>query len=224
MPRAPRVDVGNQIYHVINRANARHTIFETIADYRHFESLLIEALARSQMRLIAYVIMPNHWHLVLHPTADGDLSRFMQWLTLTHTQQLRARTETIGYGHLYQGRYKSFLVDTDMYLAALIKYVERNPVRAKLVAKVEDWRWGSGHHRLNSAAEGKRILADPLIDLPENYRAWINESDKEDDIKNIQHSIIKSRPFGSASWADRIIERYNLIRTTRERGRPRKGT
>ncbi len=114
MPRAPRVDVGDQIYHVINRANGRQTIFKTPEVYRQFEQLLKTAVEEKGMRVLAYVLMPNHWHLVLYPHNDGDLGRFMQWLTLTHTQQHRARTETIGYGQLYQGRYKSFLIHGEL--------------------------------------------------------------------------------------------------------------
>ena len=144
MGRVPRVDVGNQIYHVINRANGRQTIFHKKEDHQHFEALLEEAQERSGMRILAYVLMPNHWHLLLYPKIDGDISTFMQWLTLTHTQQYHARTRTIGYGHLYQGRYKSFLIEKDSYYLTVIKYIERNPVRAKLSRTVEGWRWGSG--------------------------------------------------------------------------------
>ena len=87
MGRAPRVDVRNFAYHVLNRANNRSTIFAKPEEYRHFEDLLEEAVKRYNMRLLAYVLMPNHWHLILYPRGDGDTSLFMQWLTLTHTQQ-----------------------------------------------------------------------------------------------------------------------------------------
>src|SRR3989344_586902 len=152
MGRAPRVDVGNLVYHVLNRANYRSTIFSTANEYRHFEDLLAEAVRRYHMRLLAYVLMPNHWHLVLYPRSDGDVSLFMQWLTLTHTQQYHVYTKTIGHCHIYQGRYKSFLIEKDNYLLAAIKYVERNPVRAKLAKRVENWQWGSGYRRLEGKA------------------------------------------------------------------------
>src|SRR3989338_289077 len=148
MGLAPRIDLADLIYHIINRANNRHTIFHTPEDYQHFERLLEEAAQRTSMRILAYVLMPNHWHIVLQPKEDGDIAVFMQWLTLTHTQQCHAKTQTIGHGHLYQGRYKSFLIEKDSYLLAAIKYVERNPVRAGLAKKVESWQWGSGYRRL----------------------------------------------------------------------------
>ena len=159
MGRAPRVDERNLVYHVLNRANSRRTIFSIPDEYRHFELLLKEAVEKFDMRLLAYVLMPNHWHLILYPKADGDLSFFMQWLTLTHTQQYHVWKETTGYGHIYQGRYKSFLIQEDQYLATAIKYVERNPVRAKLAKRVENWKWGSGYRRLDGTKKERSILA-----------------------------------------------------------------
>lgn len=221
MSRGPRVSVGDCIYHVINRANNRATIFNTDADYLHFEKLLKEAAERYEMRILAYVVMPNHWHLLLYPRHDGDLLVFMQWLTLTHTQQYHARTRSIGYGHLYQGRYKSFVVEDNAYAIAVLKYVERNPVRAGLSERVEGWRWGSGFRRFQP---GDSLLAPPPFDLPPGYNSWVNEPDREDDLKGVRISIGKSMPFGSISWTERTVERFGLESTTRERGRPRKGT
>src|SRR5689334_14021808 len=90
MPRPPRAAEGGLIYHALNRANARAALFETDEDYAAFERVLAQAVARHPMRLLAYCIMPNHFHLLLWPRADGDLSRFMRWLTLTHTQRWHA--------------------------------------------------------------------------------------------------------------------------------------
>lgn len=163
MGRSPRVDVGNYAYHVINRADGRRMIFNESDEYRHFEMLLKDAVEKFDMRLIAYILMPNHWHLILYPKADGDLSLFMQWLTLTHTQQYHVWKRTTGSGHVYQGRYKSFLMEEDSYLLTAIKYVERNPVRAKLVRKVEAWRWGSGYRRLEPQKNNQSSLTHPLI-------------------------------------------------------------
>ena len=85
MGRAPRVDIGNEIYHVLNRANNRMTIFEKDKDYEAFESILKEAKDRYLMRILSFCLMPNHWHFILYPRNDGDLNKFMHWLTLTHT-------------------------------------------------------------------------------------------------------------------------------------------
>lgn len=222
MPRAPRIDIGGEIYHVINRANGRHPIFHAKEDYIHFEKLLVKAKEQANMRVLAYCVMPNHWHLVLYPRHDGDLSTFMQWLTLTHTQQYHAKTKTIGYGHLYQGRYKSFLVQKDQYLFQLIRYVERNPLRAKLVRRAENWQWGSAHRRLNGLPKEISLLSDPPIDLPRDYQAWLNEAEDEKTLTFVRESVSKGKPYGTIGWVEKMVEKYQLFLTTRRRGRPKK--
>lgn len=221
MGRAPRVDEGNLVYHVLNRANGRRTIFAEQDEYRHFEMLLKDAVDKFNMRLLAYVLMPNHWHLILNPRGDGDLSLFMQWLTLTHTQQYHVWKQTVGHGHIYQGRYKSFLIEEDRYLWAAIKYVERNPVRAKLVKRVEQWKWGTGYRRLDGTKKQRELLSEPPIELPRNYRSWVNEPDKPDDLISMRTSAEKGRPFGTMQWTERMIERHGLEATTRAPGRPK---
>jgi putative transposase len=143
MNRPPRIAEGGIVYHALNRAVARRAIFEDHGDYAAFERVLAEALGRDRMLLLAYCIMPNHFRLVLWPREDGDLPRFMRWLTMTHTQRWHAHRRTAETGQLYQGRYKPFPVDSDEHLWTVCRYVERNPVRAALVARAEDWRWGS---------------------------------------------------------------------------------
>ncbi|OGG76869.1 hypothetical protein A3B35_00235 [Candidatus Kaiserbacteria bacterium RIFCSPLOWO2_01_FULL_54_24] len=221
MPRPPRVDVGDQLYHVINRANGRARIFYKDEDYRHFESLLRHAAEQFSMRILAYVLMPNHWHLVLYPRQDGDLSKFMQWLTLTHTQQYHVRTRTIGYGHIYQGRYKSFIIEKDSYLLAVIKYVERNSVRARLAKTVEQWRWGSGYRRLKGTPKEQKLLAKAPVDFPNNYRIWVNQPDRMADVSSLRNSVNKNVPFGSLGWTSRTVKQFGLEATLRNPGRPK---
>src|SRR5713101_6226580 len=139
MGRALRAALGGLVYHVLNRANARHTLFDKPADYEAFERILAEAQDECPVPLLAYCLMPNHWHLVLAPEGDGDLSRFVGWLTLTHTQRWHAHCHTVGTGHVYQGRFKSFAVETDDHFLTVCRYVERNALRAGLVARAEDW-------------------------------------------------------------------------------------
>jgi len=89
----------------------------------------------SLMRILAYCLMPNHWHRVLYPRADGDLAKFMQRITLTHTQRYHSKSRTVGYGHIYQDRYKSLPVESGRDFLALVRYVERNANRAALVKR-----------------------------------------------------------------------------------------
>lgn len=173
MGRATRIDVGDEVYHVINRANARLPLFFKEKDYRLIETILAEGIEKCDMRLLAYVIMPNHWHLVLHPKNDGDLQKFMQWMTLTHTQRWHAAHQSTGTGHLYQGRYKSFLIEKDRHLNTVIRYVERTPLRAKLVKRIKYWKFGSLYQR--SLHKPTVPLASWPTDMPRNYEAFVQE-------------------------------------------------
>ena len=143
MGRPKRAADGGLIYHVLNRANARLPIFEKDGDYEAFERILEQAVARTGTRLLSYALMPNHWHLVVNPVVDGELSRFTGWLTLTHTQRWHAYRHSTGQGHVYQGRFKSFPIQDDRHFITVCRSVERNALRANLVAKAQDWRWSS---------------------------------------------------------------------------------
>lgn len=203
MARPPRIDVGECVYHVINRSNGRIRIFENDADYSDFEYLLNEMRETFGMRILAYIVMPNHWHLLLYPRNDGDLSIAMQWLGTTHARRHHTRKGTIGGGHLYQGRYKSFLVQEDFHLLTVLKYIERNAVRAKLCTKTELWRWGSAYRRLNTNTKARALLAELPVDMPKNYRAWINQPEPSEEIDAIRQSIKKGVSFGEVVVADR---------------------
>ena len=135
------------------------TIFEKDGDYEAFENILHEAVERVDMRLLAYCFLPNHWHLVVWPKKDKDLSSFTGWLTLTHTQRWRAHRHSAGTGHLYQGRFKSFPVQSDGHFITLCRYVERNALRAGLVDAAETWQWGSLWRRHQGKSKRKGLLS-----------------------------------------------------------------
>ncbi len=159
MGRPLRAALGGYVYHVLNRANARMPIFDREEDYEAFERVLVEAVERTETRLLAYCVMPNHWHLVVWPRKEGELSRFVGWLTLTHTQRWHAHRRSTGTGHVYQGRFKSFPVEADEHFYTVARYVERNAARAKLVRRAEDWPWGSLYRWLRGSADDQRLLA-----------------------------------------------------------------
>jgi putative transposase len=223
MARSIRIDVGNEIYHVINRANARLPIFFQEDDYQLFQKILQKGKDKFGMRIIAYCLMSNHFHLVLYPRKDGDMQRFMQWITLTHTQHWHIKHKTIGSGHLYQGRYKSFIIEkNDRHLLAVIRYVEHNPLRANMVTKAEDWKFSSISERIGGV--NKKIIDKCPISLPENYPSFLNTplTGKEQD--EIRYSVNKGKPYGDIDWSNGMIEKYHLYLTTRNVGRPKNGT
>ncbi len=221
MGRPSRVALGGLVYHVINRANGGMRLFESDADYAAFERVLAEANERVTMRILAYCVMPNHWHFVLWPRRDGELSRFMAWLTLTHTQRWHAHHQSAGSGHVYQGRFKSFVVQTNDHLLTVCRYVERNPLRAGLVRRAEDWRWGSLWRGEFGNAEEKALLGDWPLARPKGWRAYVNQAQTAPELDALRRCIQRGQPFGGATWTARTAERLGLTSTLRPSGRPR---
>ena len=141
---------------VLNRRVGRLPLFEKPADYLAFEKILSEAHQRTGMRIVAYCLMPNHWHLLLWPRVDGELSEVMRWITVTHTQRWHAHRHSAGTGPVYQGRFKSFPVQTDDHFVTVAQYVERNALRANLVSR------GDGRVYFNTFTEGQSSLKSSM--------------------------------------------------------------
>lgn len=173
------------------------------------------------MRVLAFVVMPNHWHLLLYPKHDGDLGEFMHHLTNAHTRKVHTETKTIGTGPLYQGRYKSFIIEEDTHLLTVLKYIERNPVRAKLSKTCEDYRYGSAWLRKHGDTEQKKLLTEPPVELPRYYAQWINEPESLKELEQLRASVRRNSPFGNDAWVDHMISKYELESTVRSQGRPR---
>lgn len=222
MGRPLRIAQGGLVYHVLNRANARRPIFKKEQDYRAFERVLIEVKERVAMRILSFCLMPNHWHLVVWPQHDGDLSEFMRLLTLTHTQRWHAHRRSAGTGHLYQGRFKSFIVQTDPYLVTVCRYVERNALRANLIKRAEEWRWGSLWWYQYGKRAAKALLSAWPIERPRNWVARVNQPDNEAELNALRQCVNRGAPFGSERWVMRMVKRSGLESTVRARGRPRR--
>ena len=141
MPRVARAAVGGLVYHVINRGNARGDVFHKPEDFAAFLNLMRQASERLPMRLLAYCLLGNHFHFVLWPHEDGDLSRWMQWLMTAHVRRYHRHYKSSG--HVWQGRFKAFPIEQDEHLLTVLRYVERNPVRAKTVRKAQHYSWSS---------------------------------------------------------------------------------
>ncbi len=222
MPRHLRCHTGGYAYHVLNRAVGRMTLFRKDGDYAAFEKILAEAKEWQPMRLLGYCLMPNHWHLVLWPRRDGDLSEFLRWLTVTHAQRRHAHYHTAGTGPLYQGRFKSFPIQEGDHLRAVLRYVERNVLRAGLVWRAEDWRWSSLWRRTNGRGAG--LLDDGPEPLPSGWLSYVNGAETEADLEALRRSAARGRPFGEEAWVGRTAEQLGLESSLRPRGRPRTAT
>ena len=221
MPRSHRVDVGGEIYHCLNRSVGRQQIFHEAGDYQLFESILEEVNNITNVDILAYTIMPNHWHLVLRPEADGDLSDFMKRLTVTHTQRYRVQTKTVGEGPVYQGRYKSFLIQEDTHLLTVLRYVERNPLTAKLVTDPLGWKYGSLYRRYKGISEEKGLLVDWPVEEPSDYLQQVAAPLTSREFEKLSPSKEKGVPFGDDGFVLDRVEKYNLGSTLRGRGRPK---
>ncbi len=183
MGRSLRTSLGGYVYHALNRGNGRETVFFKDADYDAFLRLLSWSRAFREhvpeMRLLAYCLMPNHWHLVLWPRNGGELSDYLHWLTLTHTQRWHAHYQNAGVGHLYQGRFKSFPIAEDDHLLSVCRYVERNALRAGLAARAEDWRWCSLAQRAGKGSADAPQLDEGPVALPADWIALVNQPHTE---------------------------------------------
>ena len=206
---------------MLNRANARLRIFEDEDDYEAFEKILKEAVERTQTRLLAYCVMPNHWHLVVWPREDGELSRFAGWLTLTHTQRWHAHRRSAGSGHVYQGRFKSFPIQEDDHLYSVGRYVERNALRAKLAPRAERWRWCSLYRWLRNSAEDRSLLAAWPAPRQAGWVDHVNTPQTEAELAAIRRSVNRGSPFGDDTWIAKAVRELSLESTLRPRGRPK---
>jgi putative transposase len=222
MPRRPRICPGGLVYHVLNRAVARLPLFEKDGDYEAFRTVLALAQEEHPTRLLAYCLMPNHWHLVLWPRREGELTAFVRWLTHTHAMRWHAHSHTAGTGHLYQGRFKSFPVAADDHLYAVLRYVERNPLRAGLVAQAQRWPWSSLALRKHAPAEGPALLSPWPVPLPKGWVAHVNGVEAEAELAAVRRAVARGSPFGSLPWQRRTARRLGLEYTLRPRGRPKK--
>jgi len=207
---------------VLNRGVGRQRIFKKPEDYEAFERVLVETLECREMRICGYCLMPNHWHLVLWPEGDRDVSRFMQRLTITHVTRWQKHRRRVGYGHLYQGRYKSFPVETDDYFYQVMRYVERNALRANVVACVEDWKWSSLWRYYHGSRDEKKIISRWPLPRPRNWKTRVQQSLTEAELKVIHRCVVRGRPYGSADWIETTAKELGLGFTLRDRGRPKK--
>ncbi len=221
MPRPRRHVPREYVYHVLNRGCARRVIFSNPEQFADFIRLLEIAAARFGVRIIAYCLMPNHWHLLLWPTRDGAISAFIHWLCTCQASRLAAE-RGLGAGHLYQGRFRSFVVEQADYYYRVVAYVEANPVRASLVGCAENWRWSSAIARV-PGADVSFIAPGPLA-LPEDWLAVVNAGISQVDLEELRTCSAVGRPYGSPSWTRRTASDLGLEQTLRQGGRPKRSS
>lgn len=218
MPRISRGLVDKSVYHVINRGNGRQVVFHKEKDYEAFISLMKEAKIHYSVNIFAYCLMPNHFHMILMPDRADELSKMMQWLMTSHVRRYHRHYGTSG--HIWQGRYKSFLIQIDNHLLAVIRYVESNPLRAGLVDSAKDWLWSS---YLESIGKRPRLLIDQVpIELPKDWDKFVGEPMTGKELEKLRQSVNRQSPYGNESWRLQISKDLGLESKIAPLGRPKK--
>ena len=221
MPRQARKAPGGLICHVLNRGVGRMNLFRHQKDYIAFLRCFRDVLDESPMAVLAYCIMPNHWHLVLAPRRDGQLSQFMQRLTITHARRWIEHRRRVGSGHVYQGRFKSFACQSDGHFLALCRYVERNPLRTKLVARAEDWPFSSLRAGLGLDKQPMIPLTKWPVPRPADWRRRVNRAQPAAEEAALRKSIATANPLGDDKWTAKQRKRLGIA-DPKPIGRPRK--
>jgi len=205
------------------------TLFDRDRDFEAFLKVMRETVERvPEVDLLSFCVMPNHWHLAVRPRVDGRLSEFMRLLTVTHTQRWHAHRRSAGTGPVYQGRYKSFVVQGDEHFLTLARYIEQNPLRAGLVERAEDWRWSSLAVRREGPAEWRGMLrgwptpGSGAMGVPRGWLRTVNAIQGEAELAGVRRSVKRGRPLGDERWTDRTAAKLGLGATLRPPGRPRK--
>ena len=227
MPRLPRPVADGLIYHALNRGNNRAAVFHSAADFAAFLGALAQTRERYPFMLFGYCLMTNHFHLLLAPGPGQSISRILQSLTVAHTWHYHKRRG--GSGHVWQGRFKSPVIQDDDHLLVVLRYIEANPLRAGMVKAAGDYRWSSfGYHGLGKPDELLGVLpawerlgrSDAVRQTA--WHKWVHTPLTEKELAAVRRSVVSGRPFGAAKWVERTAVALGLSLTQRPRGRPRK--
>jgi len=197
-------------------------LFRKPGVYEAFERAIEQTLETCPLRICSYLLMPNHWHLVVWPEHDGELAAFMQKLTITHVRNWQVHRRKVGEGHVYQGRYKSFPIETDAYFYQVVRYVEANARRAKLVTAPDLWQWSSLWRREHGDRAARKWLSKWPLPQPREWLRVVSGVQPKSQLEQIRQSVRRGQPYGSGTWTQRTATELDLQSTLRPRGRPRK--
>ncbi len=216
MPRTARLTPGGMVFHVLNRDVGRMHLFRKDRDYEAFEEIIAKTLESCPMRICSYCLMPNHWHFVLWPEKKSDLTAFMQKLSITHVRNWQENRRCVGSGHVYQGRYKSFPVETEDYFYQVARYVECNALRAKLVETADSWRRSSLWRREHGTPADRKLLSRWPLPRSRRWCELVNQLQSQGELKAIRQAVNKGQPYGSEHWTRKTASKLGLESTCSE--------
>lgn len=218
MPRTARAIVANHCYHLINRGNNKLTRFHDRADYLAFLWLICEAQDHVYLPILGACLMPNHIHLVVRPRADDDVARWTHWLFTTHARRYHKKYESTG--RVWQGRFKAFVMQHDRHYLTVLRYVEQNALRARLVNRAEDWEWSS--LRWRSYGTAPVALTESPLPLPRNWVEYVNQPQTAAELEAIRKCVNRQAPFGDDDWAAMKAAELGISQSLAPLGRPRR--
>jgi putative transposase len=200
---------------VISRGNNRGRVFHEPEDYLRFVRLMIKASKRTSVDLFAACLMPNHFHLVLRPSEPRDLACWIHWLLTTHAIGHHRSHKTTG--RLWEGRFKAFAIQLDGHFLTVLRYVERNALRAGLVARAEDWPWGSLAWRTGRFCGP--LLAPAPVAIPSGWVDYVNRPQTVEELAQMRECAARQRPFGTADWTEQAAAALGVESSLKRRGR-----
>ncbi len=226
MPRAPRFNLPDIPQHVIQRGNNRQATFFAIDDYRCYLDCLKSAADKFRCEVHAYVLMPNHAHLLVTPRTPDAVSKLMQSLGRRYVRYVNDTYQRTG--TLWEGRFRASIVDSERYLLACYRYIELNPVRANLVETPADYPWSS--YRYNALGEYSELIVEhPLYEQlgasrderTHAYREFVGHPIDDTLLHRIRASAQRCRVLGSERFIDEIEAALSRPVRPARRGRPR---
>lgn len=229
MARLPRLILSGQPHHIVLRGNNRQAIFFSDHDRQQLLTVLADAAAQYSVAVHAYVLMDNHFHLLLTPPASEALSRMMQALGRRYVGWFNARHQRSG--TLWEGRFRAGLVEGDWHLLACMRYIELNPVRNGLCVEPAQWPWSSVAHHLGltrqaliTEHEQYWSLGNTPFEREHAYRAFVGQGVRPQEQALFTAAVLRGRPVGSPAFLQPLAVDHGHVVIKRPRGRPRKTT
>lgn len=216
MPRIARIVAEGYPHHIIQRGNNRQAVFFDNEDRRLYLGLLKKYSKECGSRLHAFCLMDNHIHILATPQQSDSLARTMQKLSLRFTQHVNKKYRRTG--RLWECRFHSSLIDAENYLWAVCRYIERNPVRAKIVINPSQYKWSSANNA------HKNDIVESVWDevQKQEYIDYLNRPDDDSQVQAIRKNTYSGKPIGSVEFIDSIAKMLNIELSTRPKGRPGK--
>ena len=222
MPRIARVVAIKYPHHITQRGNYRQKIFSDDADRKKYLSLLKNESRRYGLIILAYCLMPNHVHFIGVPEKEDSMAKTFKYAHMKYSQYYNKRTHT--QGHLFQGRFFSSLMD-ELYTIACARYIERNPVRAKMTETPTSWRWSSAktHCKQDEYDElGVNKLFGYIEYDQQGWKKFIELPDDTEELIQIREHTRKGRPLGDNGFLEKLETKLNRVLKLKPRGRPKK--